>query len=66
MKELYIQQQSTGSNGGDEDYLYEEFLKEKQYWDMVSSSSIFPDDEYYKPTSVTPQEETENFNQIKK
>ena len=41
MKELFIEQQLSGSIGGDEDYLYEQYLKEKEYWDSIHSGSIF-------------------------
>lgn len=72
MKELFIEQQLSGSIGGDEDYLYEQYLKEKEYWDSIHSGSIFPpdfeyDDEYYKSTyTPTPDEEEQNFKQLKK
>ena len=76
--EEFMKQQLTGSiGGGDEDYLYEQYLmKEKlneEYWEQesVKNNSIFPedmeyDDEYYKSSYLpTPDEEAENYKQIK-
>jgi len=59
--EEFMKQQLTGSIGGDEDYLYEQYLAAEQmneeYWQWKSKQehSIFPDeveytDEYYKST----------------
>lgn len=91
--EEFMKQQLTGSiGGGDEDYLYEQYLAQEklneEYWQWRSIKdneentfsddvhrdkphSIFPeemeyDDEYYKSTYLpTPDEEAENYNQIK-
>lgn len=76
--EEFMKQQLTGSiGGGDEDYLYEQYLMQEklneEYWEQESSknNSIFPegmeyDDEYYKSTYLpTPDEEAENYKQIK-
>jgi hypothetical protein len=60
----FMKQQSTGSIGGDEDYLYEQYLMQEkmneEYWDYVSKSE---NDSNYIPT---PEEEKQNFEQIKK
>jgi len=75
MKEEFIKQQNTGSLGGDEDYLYEQYLAAEQlneeYWQWKSKQehSIFPDeveysDEYYKSTykpTIEEQIELDNF-----
>jgi hypothetical protein len=61
MQEQFMKQQLTGSIGGDEDYLYEQYIAQEQmneeYWQWKNeeSHSIFPDeveytDEYYKST----------------
>ncbi len=76
--EEFMKQQLTGSiGGGDEDYLYEQYLAQEKLneeywqWKSVQQHSIFPDevqydDEYYKSSYLpTPDEETENFKQIK-
>ena len=73
----FMKQQLTGSIGGDEDYLYEQYLAaekmNEEYWQWKSEkeNSIFPDevqydDEYYKSSYLpTPDEETENYKQTK-
>jgi hypothetical protein len=59
--EEFMKQQLTGSIGGDEDYLYEQYLASEQmneeYWEWKSTqkNSTFPDEveydnEYYKST----------------
>ena len=75
--EEFMKQQSTGSIGGDEDYLYEQYIAQEQmneeYWQWKSEkeNSIFPDevqydDEYYKSSYLpTPDEEAENYKQTK-
>ena len=75
--EEFMKQLQTGSIGGDEDFLYEQYLAQEkmneEYWQWKStqSHSIFPDDmeyddEYYKSSYLpTPDEEAENFKQIK-
>ena len=76
--EEFMKQQLTGSiGGGDEDYLYEQYLMQEklneEYWEQesVKNNSIFPedmeyDDEYYKSSYLpTPDEEAENYKQIK-
>ena len=76
--EEFMKQQLTGSIGGDdEDYLYEQYLMQEklneEYWEQesVKNNSIFPDgmeydDEYYKSSYLpTPDEEAENYKQIK-
>ena len=75
--EQFMKQQLTGSIGGDEDYLYEQYLAaekmNEEYWQWKSEkeNSIFPDevqydDEYYKSSYLpTPEEETENYKQTK-
>ena len=77
MQEQFMKQQLTGSIGGDEDYLYEQYLAQEQmneeYWQWKNeeSHSIFPegieyDDEYYKSSYLpTPDEEAENYKQTK-
>jgi hypothetical protein len=59
----FMKQQMTGSIGGDEDYLYEQYLMQEklneEYWEYVSISE---NQEQYIPT---PDEEAENFKQIK-
>lgn len=64
MKEEYNKQQSTGSIGGDEDYLYEQYLLQEklneEYWENVS---VMNNEEEYIPTK---EEEEQNFEQIKK
>jgi hypothetical protein len=76
--EEFMKQQFTGSIGGDEDYLYEQYLAQEQMneeywqWKSVQEHSIFPDevqydDEYYKSSYLpTPKEEEQNFEEIKK
>lgn len=75
--EEFIKQQLTGSIGGDEDFLYEQYIAQEQMneqywqWKSVQSHSIFPDeiqydDEYYKSSYLpTPDEEVENYKQTK-
>ncbi len=76
--EAFMKQQLTGSiGGGDEDYLYEQYLAQEKLneeywqWKSVQEHSIFPDevqydDEYYKSSYLpTPDEEAENYKQIK-
>ena len=77
MNNQFNKELSTGSIGGDEDFLYEQYLAQEkmneEYWQWKStqSHSIFPDgmeydDEYYKSSYLpTPDEEAENFKQIK-
>jgi len=77
MNNQFNKELSTGSIGGDEDFLYEQYLAQEkmneEYWQWKStqSNSIFPDevqydDEYYKSSYLpTPDEEAENFKQIK-
>ena len=64
MKEEFMKQQMTGSIGGDEDYLYEQYLLEEkmneEYWEYVSK--IKNDTEYIP----TPEEEQQNFEQTHK
>ena len=64
MKEEFTKQIMTGSIGGDEDYLYEQYLMQEkmneEYWDYVSKSENNPN---YIPT---PEEEKQNFEQIKR
>lgn len=64
MKEEFTKQIMTGSIGGDEDYLYEQYLMQEkmneEYWEYVSKSE---NDANYIPT---PEEEKQNFEQIKK
>ena len=69
----FMKQQLTGSIGGDEDFLYEQYIAQEQMneeywqWKSVQSHSIFPDevqydDEYYKSTYIpTKEEEDENY-----
>jgi hypothetical protein len=77
MNELFMKKNNEPLDlKGDEDYLYEQYLQQQnlneQYWSEVNSGSIFPDemeydDEYYKSNYLpTPEEEQENFKQIKK
>jgi len=73
----FMKQQLTGSIGGDEDFLYEQYLSQEQMneqywqWKSVQNHSIFPDevqydDEYYKSSYLpTPDEEAENYKQTK-
>jgi hypothetical protein len=73
----FMKQQLTGSIGGDEDYLYEQYIaaekmnEEYWQWKSVQDHSIFPDevqydDEYYKSSYLpTPDEELENYKQTK-
>lgn len=75
--EEFMKQNLTGSIGGDEDYLYEQYIAQEQLneeywqWKSVQENSIFPDevqydDEYYKSSYLpTPEEETENYKQTK-
>ena len=77
INEQFMKQQLTGSIGGDEDYLYEQYLAaekmNEEYWQWKNEkeNSIFPDevqydDEYYKSSYLpTPDEETENYKQTK-
>jgi len=73
----FMKQQLTGSIGGDEDYLYEQYIAQEQmneeYWQWKNekSHSIFPDEvhydnEHYKSSYLpTPDEEIENYKQTK-
>jgi len=73
INEEFMKQQLTGSIGGDEDFLYEQYIAQEQMneeywqWKSVQSHSIFPDevqydDEYYKSTYFpTKEEEDENY-----
>ena len=75
--EEFMKQQLTGSIGGDEDFLYEQYIAQEQmneqYWQWKNSEShsICPDevqydDEYYKSSYLpTPDEEVENYKQTK-
>ena len=77
INEEFMKQQLTGSIGGDEDFLYEQYIAQEQMneqywqWKSVQSDSMFPDevqyeDEYYKSSYLpTPDEEAENYKQIK-
>jgi hypothetical protein len=77
MNNQFNKELSTGSIGGDEDFLYEQYLAQEKMneeywrWKSTQSHSIFPDevqydDEYYKSSYLpTPDEEAENFKQIK-
>ena len=60
MQEEFMKQQQTGSIGGDEDYLYEQYLMQEkmneEYWEYVSKN-----DNQYIPTE---EEEQQNFEQI--
>jgi len=60
----YMKQIMTGSIGGDEDYLYEQYLLQEklneEYWESVS---VMNNEEEYVPTK---EEEEQNFEQIKK
>lgn len=55
----YMKQTMTGSIGGDEDYLYEQYLMQEkmneEYWESVS---ILENEEQYIPTK---EEEDENY-----
>jgi hypothetical protein len=73
INEEFMKQQLTGSIGGDEDFLYEQYIAQEKMneeywqWKSVQSHSIFPDevqydDEYYKSTYIpTKEEEDENY-----
>jgi hypothetical protein len=73
----FMKQQLTGSIGGDEDFLYEQYIAQEQMneeywqWKSIQNHSIFPDevqydDEYYKSSYLpTPDEEAENYKQTK-
>ena len=73
----FMKQQLTGSIGGDEDFLYEQYIAQEQMneeywqWKNVQSHSIFTDevqydDEYYKSSYLpSPDEEVENYKQTK-
>ena len=75
--EEFMKQQLTGSIGGDEDFLYEQYIAQEQvneqYWQWKSEkeNSIFPDevqydDEYYKSSYLpTREEDAENYKQTK-
>lgn len=60
----FMKQIMTGSIGGDEDYLYEQYLLQEklneEYWESVS---VLNNGEEYIPTK---EEEEQNFEQIKK
>lgn len=76
--EAFMKQQLTGSiGGGDEDYLYEQYLAQEkmneEYWQWkgVQSHSIFPegmeyDDEYYKSTYTPTIEEQLELDELLK
>lgn len=60
----FMKQTMTGSIGGDEDYLYEQYLLQEklneEYWESLS---VMNNEEQYIPTK---EEEEQNFEQIKK
>lgn len=60
----FMKQTMTGSIGGDEDYLYEQYLLQEklneEYWESIS---VMNNEEEYIPTK---EEEEQNFEQIKK
>ena len=64
MQEEFMKQQQTGSIGGDEDYLYEQYLMQEkmneEYWEYVAKKEANPD---YIPT---PEEEQQNFVAVRK
>jgi hypothetical protein len=73
----FMKQQLTGSIGGDEDYLYEQYIaaekmnEEYWQWKSVQSHSIFPDeveytDEYYKSTYTPTIEEQLELDELLK
>jgi hypothetical protein len=76
--EAFMKQQLTGSiGGGDEDYLYEQYLAQEKMneeywqWKSVQSHSIFPedmeyDDEYYKSTYTPTIEEQLELDELLK
>ncbi len=76
--EEFMKQQLTGSiGGGDEDYLYEQYLAQEKLneeywqWKSVQSHSIFPegmeyDDEYYKSTYTPTIEEQLELDELLK
>ena len=76
--EEFMKQQLTGSiGGGDEDYLYEQYLMQEklneEYWEQESlkNNSIFPegmeyDDEYYKSTYTPTIEEQLELDELLK
>ena len=78
MNKEFIKQQNPDSLGGDEDYLYEQYLTSEkmneEYWQWKSKQehSIFPDeveysDEYYKSTyKPTIEEQIELDNLLNK
>lgn len=78
MNKEFIKQQNPDSLGGDEDYLYEQYLASEkmneEYWQWKSKQehSIFPDeveysDEYYKSTyKPTIEEQIELDNLLNK
>ena len=53
INEEFMKQQLTGSIGGDEDFLYEQYIAQEQMneqywqWKNVQSHSIFPDEVQY-------------------
>ncbi len=61
--EEFNKQLQTGSIGGDEDYLYEQYLMQEklneEYWEYVS---VMENQKQYIPT---PEEEEENYKQTK-
>ena len=63
IKEEFTKQMLTGSIGGDEDYLYEQYLMQEKMNEEYWQSKSVEDNSEYIPTS---EEETENFEQIKK
>lgn len=76
--EAFMKQQLTGSiGGGDEDYLYEQYLMQEklneEYWEQenLKNNSIFPegmeyDDEYYKSTYTPTIEEQLELDELLK
>lgn len=76
--EAFMKQQLTGSiGGGDEDYLYEQYLAQEKMneeywqWKSVQNHSIFPegmeyDDEYYKSTYTPTIEEQLELDELLK
>ena len=78
INEEFMKQQLTGSIGGDEDFLYEQYIAQMQmneeYWQWKNAQrelSIFPadmeyDDEYYKSTYTPSIEEQLELDELLK
>ena len=67
--EEFMKQQLTGSIGGDEDFLYEQYIAQEQMneeywqWKSVQSHSIFPDEDYIYEQYLAQEKMNEEYHE---